>query len=73
MDELCHSSDDFSHQMTGIRCQMLGIMYQMTSYDISGLAQSKSMHTWEVPPGNEGATLQCILLHVSKVKPFNAP
>ena len=31
------------------------------------------MHTWEVPPGNERATLQCILLHISKVIPYNAP
>ena len=31
-----------------------------------------TVHTWEMPPGNEGATLQCILLQVLAIRHYHA-
>ena len=33
------------------------------------IVRHRPFHTWEVPPGNERATLKCILPHISKVRP----
>ena len=32
-----------------------------------------TLHTWETPPGNKGATSQCILLQVSVIRRYHAP
>ena len=32
-----------------------------------------TLDTWEVPPGNEGSTLKCVLPQVSVARPYNAP